>query len=58
MKIKLCESYIGYRITVSKLYVTYMGRGILLLRSVYYKPFVMKRYITMGEIEKNVFSVK
>ena len=58
LKIKLFDSYIGYRTTVSKLYVTYMGRSIRLLRSVYYKPIVMKRYITVGETENNIFSVK
>ena len=35
----------------------YMGRDKRLLRNIYYERFVMKRYIRMGEAEKNIFSV-
>ena len=34
-----------------------MGRNMRLLRSVYYKLFITKRYIKVGEIEKNLFSI-
>ena len=34
-----------------------MGRDKRLLRNIYYERFVMKRYIRMGEAEKNIFSV-
>ena len=32
-----------------------MGRNIHLLRSVYFEPFVTKRYIKVGEVEKKAF---
>ena len=32
-----------------------MGRNIRLLRSVYFEPFVTKRYIKVGEVEKKAF---
>ena len=51
-KINFCENYITYRIRVPKRYVTYMGRNIHLLRSVYYESFVTRRYIWVSEVGK------
>ena len=45
-------------ITVPKLSVTYIGRNICFLGSVYYGPFyATRRYIRVGEVEENTFSV-
>ena len=57
MKINLCENYIRYRITNPKGYVTYMCKDMHFLRTADYEPLVTKRYIRVGEVEKDVFSV-
>ena len=51
-KVNICENNIRCRIAVQKFYAIYMDRNIRLTRSVHYEPFITKRYISVGEVEK------
>ena len=56
-EISLCESYIGYGITVPGHFVMYMGKDIRLLRGAYRESFVAGCWVRVGEIDEIIFDV-